>query len=213
MNFPGGSLGLTTTSGSGFSATGGGTVSVTGANNTISSTTGTALNVVSTTIGGSGLTFKSINSNGAASGIILSTTGAGSLTVTGDGASDSAHATRRNTTATAGRGALHVVAGNCCSTCNWQNSFFLSSRENLVGLTQGVTNTSVNVNITITNSEFRDTTTFASPANDAFLVAAFNNAVTSITATGSTFKNVEVAGFKDHGNHNSIRNPNGRNGL
>jgi Bacterial Ig domain/Cadherin domain len=92
MNF-GGGLDIDTTSGAGFSATGGGTVSVgTGANpNTIDSTTGTALNVANTTIGASGLTFQSISSNGGSNtGIILDTTGNnGGLTVTGTGTAGS----------------------------------------------------------------------------------------------------------------------------
>jgi len=86
INFTGGGLAISTTSGAGFSATGGGTVSVQGANNTIVSTTGTALTVTSTTIGANDLTFRSISSDGAANGIVLNTTGAlGGLTVTGDG--------------------------------------------------------------------------------------------------------------------------------
>jgi hypothetical protein len=73
-----------------FSATGGGTVNVTGANNTLATTTGTALNVTSTNIGSSGLTFKSIAANGAANGIVLNGTGSsGGLTVTGDGSNAS----------------------------------------------------------------------------------------------------------------------------
>lgn len=91
VNFTGG-LNLTTTSGGGFNATGGGTVSATQDNttvvNTITSTTGTALNVANTTIGASGLTFRSILANGGANGIILSSTGAlGGLAVAGDGGS------------------------------------------------------------------------------------------------------------------------------
>lgn len=91
MNFAiaggGSGMDLTTTSGTGFNATGGGTVTVTGSGNTITSTTGTALNVANTTIGASGLNFQSISaSGGTASGIILNTTGStGGLTVNGDG--------------------------------------------------------------------------------------------------------------------------------
>ncbi|MBS1791322.1 MAG: DUF11 domain-containing protein, partial [Acidobacteria bacterium] len=92
ISFSNGGLNIDTTSGAGFSATGGGTVTVTtGANpNTIDSTTGTGLNVANTSIGGSGLTFRSINTNGATSGIILNNTGTGvgngGLTVTGNSA-------------------------------------------------------------------------------------------------------------------------------
>jgi VCBS repeat-containing protein len=87
VSFNGGGLDIDTTSGMGFTATGGGTVAVTtGANaNTIDSTTGTALNVANTTIGASGLTFRSISANGAANGIVLNTTGSsGGLSVTGN---------------------------------------------------------------------------------------------------------------------------------
>src|SRR5205814_9669248 len=78
VNFTGG-LSLTTTSGIGFNASGSGaTISATQNNstivNTISSGTGTALNVANTTIGASNLTFHCISANGAASGIVLNNT-------------------------------------------------------------------------------------------------------------------------------------------
>lgn len=87
INFSGGGLAITTTSGAGFTATGGATaITVQGTANTISSTTGTALNVANSTIGASGLTFQSVSANGASRGIVLNTTGAsGGLTVTGNG--------------------------------------------------------------------------------------------------------------------------------
>jgi hypothetical protein len=54
--------------------------------NTITTTTGVGLTVTNATIGASGLTFRSISTNGAANGIVLDTTGVlGGLTVTGDG--------------------------------------------------------------------------------------------------------------------------------
>lgn len=93
IGFTGGNLGITTTSGVGFNATNGATaINVTGGNNTISSSTGAALNVANSTIGGSGLTFKSLTSNGTATGngINLDTTGSlGGLTVTGSGTAGS----------------------------------------------------------------------------------------------------------------------------
>ncbi|WP_210242267.1 hypothetical protein [Mesorhizobium sp. B2-3-12] len=79
-------LTLTGSNVAGFSATGGGTISANGTGSIISSGTATALNVTGTTIGGAGMTFRSISSNGAANGIVLNNTGtAGGLTVTGDG--------------------------------------------------------------------------------------------------------------------------------
>ena len=88
INFTGGGLDVDTTSGVGLSATGGAAaVTVQGTGNSLTSTTGIALNVVSTTIGASGLTFQSISSNGAPSGIVLSSTGgSGGLSVTGSSA-------------------------------------------------------------------------------------------------------------------------------
>jgi hypothetical protein len=81
----GGNLAIATAGGIGLKADLGGTITVSGSGNTISSTTGTALNVVSTTIGASGLTFQSISANGAVNGIVLNNTGSGRLIVAGDG--------------------------------------------------------------------------------------------------------------------------------
>ncbi|MFL5380949.1 MAG: beta strand repeat-containing protein [Longimicrobiaceae bacterium] len=86
INFGGGGLNLTTTGGTGFSAAGGGTVNVTGANNVIAVTGGTALSVVNTGIGASGLSFRSITASGDGNGIVLNNTGStNGLQVTGDG--------------------------------------------------------------------------------------------------------------------------------
>jgi large repetitive protein len=93
INFSNGGLDIDTTGGTGFSATGGATaVNVTGSGNTITSTSAAALNVVSTTIGASGLNFQSISAgnNSAAAdptnGIVLNNTGTnGGLTVAGNG--------------------------------------------------------------------------------------------------------------------------------
>jgi len=85
IKFTSGSVNLSTGTSDAFTATGGGTVEVTGATNVLTTTTGTALKVTSTTISANGLTFQSISSNGAANGILLSSTGTGPLTVTGNG--------------------------------------------------------------------------------------------------------------------------------
>jgi hypothetical protein len=96
--FSGGGLSITSVTGAGFTATGGGTVQVTGGANTISSTGGIALNVQNTTIGASGLSFLSINADGGANGIVLSNTGStNGLQVTGSGTNGSG-GTIRNTT-------------------------------------------------------------------------------------------------------------------
>lgn len=99
INFGIGGLVTTTTGGVGFNATGGGTISVSGTTNTITSTTGSGMNVVSTTIGASNLNFLSISVNGAANGIVLNTTGAGGgLSVTGTGTTNGSGGTIQNIT-------------------------------------------------------------------------------------------------------------------
>jgi len=89
INFTGGTT-LSTGANAAFTATGGGTVTITGTNH-LTTTTGTALNVSNTFIGSSGLTFQDISANGGTNGIVLNGTGTaagnGGLTVTGtDGA-------------------------------------------------------------------------------------------------------------------------------
>jgi hypothetical protein len=87
VNFGGGGLNVATAGATGFSATGGGVVNVTGANNLIVAANATALRVsLGTTIGASGLSFRSITASGDGNGIVLSNTGAlNGLQVTGDG--------------------------------------------------------------------------------------------------------------------------------
>ena len=89
IQFAGGGLAIATTSGTGFTATGGGTLTVTGANNAIGSTAGTALVVQNTTVGAAGLSFRSISASGAVNGIVLDNTGAGGVQVTGTGSAGS----------------------------------------------------------------------------------------------------------------------------
>jgi hypothetical protein len=97
-----GGLSLTTGTNAAFTATSGGVLNVCDENpcnpgatgglvNTITTTTGTALNVTSTTIGANNLELRSISSNGGAnSGIVLSNTGTlGGLTVAGTGGAGS----------------------------------------------------------------------------------------------------------------------------
>ncbi|NRG16247.1 inverse autotransporter beta domain-containing protein [Rhizobiales bacterium] len=71
FNFTGGGLDIDTTSGSGFLTNNAGTVTVSGANNTITSGTGGALNLSTTTIGDAGFNLASVDSTGAAQGILI----------------------------------------------------------------------------------------------------------------------------------------------
>ena len=96
---------ITTAAGVGFLASSAGTVTVTGAGNTVSSTNAAAIDIRNTTIGtvgggpgynattGSfggtfGITFQSISSSGGTNGIVLDTVGNSGFAVTGTGATD-----------------------------------------------------------------------------------------------------------------------------
>lgn len=89
VNFVNGGLDVDTTTGTGLHANGGGTVTVSGLNNTVDGTSGTSVNIANTTIGASGVTLQRVSSNGGTfPGIVLNNTGSiGGLTVAGNGGS------------------------------------------------------------------------------------------------------------------------------
>src|SRR5262249_9358444 len=108
-------ISVSTSTGAGILIDQGGTVTVTGAGNTINSTSATALNVANTTIGSAGLTFQSIsagNNTAAAdptNGIVLNNTGSsGGLTVTGIGTTAGSGGTIQNNV----QGALFTSTSN-----------------------------------------------------------------------------------------------------
>ena len=85
-----GSLTLNTGSNTAFTATGGGTLNVFIGINTINTTTGTGVNIRNMIIGASGVTFRSVTTNGAANGIYLeNNSGSGTFTVAGTGSAGS----------------------------------------------------------------------------------------------------------------------------
>ena len=97
-----GALSLSSGTNTGFNATGGGTITAENTANTLTTTTGTALNVASTTIGANGLKFRSISAGTAtlspANGIVLNSTGSsGSLTVSGNGSTGSGGTIQKTT--------------------------------------------------------------------------------------------------------------------
>ena len=78
-----GTLDIDTTTGQGFVASGGGTIGV-NAGSSITTTTGTAVDMNGVTLANTGVTFDSINTDGAANGVVLNNIdGAGSFTVNG----------------------------------------------------------------------------------------------------------------------------------
>lgn len=123
INFTG-ALTLNTGANAAFSATGGGTITATNATSTVTTTTATAINVVNTTIGATGLNFRSVSAgtaaSGPATGILLNGTGAiGGLTVSGSGSAGSGGTVQR----TSSRGASFINAANISlSQMNFTNT-------------------------------------------------------------------------------------------
>jgi hypothetical protein len=216
INFATGSgagMTLVTTSGGGFEATGGGTVTVTGNNNTISSTTGIALNVTNTTIGAAGLRFKSISSNGASSGIVLNTTGSsGGLSVLGDGGSCSSAITCtggaiQNSTADAVKltSTRDVVLTHMFLFTSAQSNIDAASVTNLtlsgiysdLSTAPGVLGNTV-TNLTITNSTFDRGGAGSVACNVNGL--DFTNLLGTSSVTGSIFKRSNTIQFRVNNN-------------
>jgi CSLREA domain-containing protein len=126
--------------------------------NTISSTTGTALNVTSTIVGAGGLNFRSISSNGGANGIVLNTpSSSGGLSITGDGSAAGSGGTIQNKT----QGAVITSTSNLVmkfmnftkantgnGTCNnVDNSTFNSTCQAAINLTSVTTATLDHLNM------------------------------------------------------------------
>ncbi|HSS77020.1 MAG TPA: cadherin domain-containing protein, partial [Thermoanaerobaculia bacterium] len=168
-------ISLTTGANDAFTATGGGTVTSTDTTSTITTTTGTALNVANTTIGASGLKFTSVSAgtaaSGPASGIVLNNTGAsGSLTVNGG--------TIQKTTS-------HGVS--LSSTLS--PSFNAVTIKNTGG--SGVNGTTV-TNFTFTNGTIDTTGSGAAQSNIAFNTAVAgteNNVSGTVMITGNSLLN------------------------
>jgi hypothetical protein len=178
---------ISTGSGTGFDASGGGTVSVTGSLNTINATSGTALSIKNTTIGASNVTFKSISSGaGANNGIVLDTTGAsGGLHVTGTGSANTGGTINGKTGAdgdnTAGIG-IYLNSTKDVQL-NWMN---LHDFQNF-----GIRGTSVNgfqLNNSTVNATASSTATNGTqqgnPNNEGSIV--FNNLTGTATLTNDT---------------------------
>ncbi|MEH6721134.1 MAG: hypothetical protein V7704_19820 [Aurantimonas endophytica] len=168
-----GSLNITTSDGIGFNATGGGTVTVRGTGNVISSVTGTALNVVNTTIGAAGLTFQSISSNGAGSGIVLTNTGTlGGLTVTGTGTANSG-------------GTIQNSTGNAITASGTRNLNLTSIRIlNSVG--EGINATNLGGTNSVTDSAISGFDSGGTATRNAISIVNSNTDMTSFTVSGTT---------------------------
>ncbi|HEX9937376.1 MAG TPA: hypothetical protein VGB15_09640, partial [Longimicrobium sp.] len=199
VSFGGGGLAITTTTGTGFSATGGGTVNVTGAGNTIASSGATALRVVNTDIGVSGLSFRSITASGAANGIVLDNTGAlNGLQVTGDGS----HTRNGSGGSISGTSGAAVLASDVTNlVLRSMNLFGMASHAVDVSASSGVELVAVHVyqpgaggvvatNLTGSNSIEKSLVDFAgAPAVGAFAVRLANSVNGALTLDGTTVQN------------------------
>ena len=201
INFSGG-MTLSTGANAGFSATGGGTVTVTDppgiANNTITTTSGTALTVTNTTIGAGGLTFESISagtSGTPVNGIVLTNTGTNGLTVTGTGTAGSG-------------GTIRSTSDDGVSLTNAHNVSL--SWMNFVDIADGVSNnaacdldtatgcaaaidmqgSSSNITVDRLVIDGNDGIDGAGGANPAGQIGISGHQVNGLTVTNTTIKNV-----------------------
>lgn len=216
INFTGGGLDIDTTSGTGFNATGGATaITVQGASNTIASTTGTALNVANTTIGGGNLNFLSVSANGAVNGIALLNTGAaGSVIVSGDGggANNGSGGTIQNTSAegillnntdNVSLGYMNVVNSGTDSIRILDLNGFTLNRSNIDDSTGATTDKAVDIGDFVTGTPVNGTVVFS---NDVIGPAAGSSPHDSIAVgisggtstwslTGTTIRRTGNAGI------------------
>ncbi|MCA1633538.1 MAG: cadherin-like domain-containing protein, partial [Acidobacteria bacterium] len=201
INFTGG-INLSTGANAAFTATGGGTVNATQNNtsivNTLTTTTGTALNVTNTFIGASGLTFRSINSptSSANNAVILNTTGTtagtnGGLTITGNGGTCTSAGTCTG-------GNIANKTGADASTTQGTGIFLNSTRD--ISLTNVFLNDFQNfaiygssvTNFTFTTSIVSGTNgTSSSPTNEGCV--RFDGLLGNALITGSSIGNTNTA--------------------
>ena len=173
INFTGG-INASTGANAAFRATSGGTVNVTTSANTLVTTTGTALRIDGTSIGSDGVTFASIDSDGAANGIVLEGTGTtAGLTVTGTGGSCT------STTPTCSGGTINDSTGHGIVLQDTNDPSFTTVRVRSSG-GDGIHATDVS-GLTVADSLLDE--------NGGSGIAAFGSgtAASSVDVTGSTF--------------------------
>lgn len=183
-----GGMSLSTGANPAFTATGGGMLTVTQNNTTISNvlstTTGTALNVSGVTIGTLGLTFRSISSNGAASGIVLSGTGLGPFAVSGNGGACS-------TAATCSGGAIQSSSGPAISLTN-TGAVSLTRMDVENGGDDGIRGTTVG-GFTLTSSRIVNNGNAAGEHGIDLTNLSGTGGIASSTFTGNAESHVRIA--------------------
>jgi Bacterial cadherin-like domain/Putative Ig domain len=195
-----------------FSATGAGmTVNVTGTNTvggTTAVTSGTAVNITCT-IGGSNVTFQKVSSTGVSSGIILSSTGSGNFTITGNGTANC-----KTIAANCDGGTIQTSTGPGMNFTTVNGAVSLTNvnvtgggddgiRGNVVGgftlVTSQVTNngnatTERGIEMTqLTGSGAITNSTITGNAEDNFWIQNSSGTLSSFNVTGSTFSNTSTS--------------------
>ncbi|HEY0510734.1 MAG TPA: IPTL-CTERM sorting domain-containing protein [Thermoanaerobaculia bacterium] len=106
------------------------------------------------------------------------------------------------TAGTEGPDVWDVRFDDLTGTSSIQSSLFFSSRENIMGLNEGTINANATLNLTVSNSEFRDTT-IGSPGNDGLLFNAANNANVTANISNSNFVRDDANAIQYAGNGSS----------
>lgn len=212
INFTGG-LVMSTAASAAFDASGGGTVTVTGSNNTIDTTTGSGLSVANTTIGGSGMTFKRISAgtvgSGPTNGILLNNTGAsGGLTVAGDGSANSGGTIQRTSgdavsltsTRNVNLSRMRIInnlgsgiIGTTVTNFNIDNSTLDTNGDDAASDEAGIRFTNLAGTSTWTN------VTVANGIEDNARIINTTAALTQLTITGSTFRDTPTVSPGNNG--------------
>jgi Bacterial Ig domain/Calx-beta domain len=188
-----------------FTATGGGTVSATGINSTITTTTATAVNVANTTIGASNLKFKSITSTTASanSAIVLNTTGnTGGLVVTGTGITSGSGGTISNKTtngisltSTFGTSLSNMNINS--NTVNGINGTTVTNFS-LIGCSMSTNGTIAGQHgvkfTTLLGTSAITNTTISQSAENNLSIDNTSGTLTLLTVSGSTFKDTRLTG-------------------
>jgi len=204
-----GTLTLSTGTNPAFTATGGGTVTSTDTASTLTTTTGTALNVASTNIGAGGLKFRSISAgtavSGPANGIVLNATGSlGGLTVSGTGSAGSGGTIQKTT----GPGiSLASTVNVNLSSMNIQNGTddgingsnvtgFSLAGSNIISNGDSTTDEGLDLRNLGGTASITSTNVTGSAHNNFFLDNT-SGTLTSLTISNSTFNNNSAA----NGNH------------
>ncbi|WP_029057666.1 S-layer family protein [Stappia stellulata] len=201
INFIGGGLDIDTTSGAGFVADNSGTVTVQGPGNTVTTNTGTAVDIQNTTIGGDGVTFDTLSATGTVTGDAISLTSVSGGTFNGGavsvaGASDDGVVLTNNAaTIQFGTTGITNAAGDGIEISGSGATFGATTIINpgargiVIGTTAGTTFGDVDITNLADNTTGVDLTSASGAVNFATLdisSASLTTGTTGIDLTGAT---------------------------